>query len=292
MAIDLHTHSTASDGTASPAEVVRLAAAAGLSAVALTDHDTVEGLDEAAAEAERSGVRLVRGCEISCDTGGRVPGTMHLLVYFLDASAGEADDDLAARPLPARFRWLQQARNARNERIVAVLGDHGIDVSLDEVLAEAGDGSVGRPHVAAVLVRTGAVSSVDEAFEVWLGKGRPAYVERERLGIGEALALAEASGGITSVAHPDSLGLTADALDAFVGELAAAGLDALEAVYGRYSPAERMAFTDLAARHDLAITGGSDFHGVYKPDLSVGTGTGDLVVPDELLEAMEVRAAR
>lgn len=286
MAIDLHTHSTASDGSASPAEVVRLAARAGLDAVALTDHDTVEGLAEAAAEAERAGVRLVPGCEISCEPADRFPGTMHLLVYFLDVSGGP---DLGTLPLPARFRELREARSTRNARIVATLNDHGVDITLDDVLAEAGDGTVGRPHVAAVLVRAGAVASVQEAFDVWLARGRPAYMERDRLGVEEALDLARASGGVTSVAHPHSIGLTGGDLDSFVAELAAAGLDALEAVYGRYSPSERDDLAELAARHGLAVTGGSDFHGTYKPDLAVGTGTGDLAVPDRLLDELEAR---
>lgn len=292
MTIDLHTHSTASDGTCSPAEVVRLAAAAGLSALALTDHDTVEGLHEAATEAGRTGVRLVPGCEISCGTAGRVPGTMHLLVYFLDGGGDGADTrSIGSRPLPARFTELQRARSTRNERIVATLRDHGIDISLDEVRAEAGEGSVGRPHIASVLMRSGVVGSVQEAFDAWLAKGRPAYLERERLGIEESLELARASGAVTSLAHPDSVGLAGDDLDAFVAELAGAGLDALEAVYGRYSPAERERFAALAARHGLAVTGGSDFHGAYKPDLSVGTGTGDLAVGPHLLEALEVVGA-
>jgi len=289
MAIDLHTHSTASDGSASPAEVVRLAARAGLDAVALTDHDTVEGLAEATVEADRAGVRLVPGCEISCDPAGRFPGTMHLLVYFLDRRDDRNGTDLEAAPLPARFRALREARNTRNEKIVAALHDHGVDIALDDVLAEAGGGSVGRPHVAAVLVRAGVVGSVQEAFDVWLAKGRPAYLERDRLGVEEAIALARASGGVTSVAHPYSVGLTGDDLDAFVATLATLGLDALEAVYGRYSPAERGALTELAIRHGLAVTGGSDFHGAYKPDLAVGTGTGDLHVPGALLAVLEAR---
>ena len=275
--IDLHSHSTASDGSDSPAELMALAARAGLSAVALTDHDTVEGLAEARAAAVEVGVRLVPGCELSCEVG---EATMHLLVYFLDDGPG---------PLQDRLGGLQAARAERNERIVAVLREHGLDVTLDEILAEAGGGSVGRPHVAGVLLRKGYVSSIQEAFDQWLGRGRPAYLERERLLPAEAVALAHASGAVAVVAHPMSLGFEGSELDEFVASLAADGLDGLECDYGRYSPDRRSDLRALATRHNLAITGGSDYHGRYKPDLALGTGLGDLSVADDLLEALEGR---
>ncbi|MGH9009027.1 MAG: PHP domain-containing protein, partial [Acidimicrobiia bacterium] len=149
--IDLHTHSTASDGSDEPAALMAMAASQGLSAVALTDHDTIEGLAEARAAATEAGLRLVQGCELSCEVGS---ATMHLLVYFLADGPG---------PLQDRLSGLQAARADRNRRIVGVLQDHGLDVTLDEILAEAGSGSVGRPHVAGVLLRKGYVSSVQEA---------------------------------------------------------------------------------------------------------------------------------
>jgi hypothetical protein len=275
--IDLHSHSTASDGSDSPAELVALAARAGLTALALTDHDTVEGLAEARAAAVAAGVRLVQGCELSCEVGA---ATMHLLVYFLDDGPGPLQDELAG---------LQAARADRNRRIVAVLRDHGLDVTLDEILTEAGGGSVGRPHVAGVLLRKGYVGSVQEAFDVWLAKGRPAYLDRERLLPADAIALAHASGAVAVMAHPTSLGFDAPALEEFVTGLAADGLDGLECEYGRYSPDLRAALRSLAARLALAVTGGSDYHGRYKPDISLGTGTGDLNVPDTLLDELEAR---
>ena len=278
--IDLHSHSTVSDGTDPPARVVELASDAGVSALALTDHDTLEHLPAARAAADAAGLRLVPGCEISCELGGRAPGSMHLLVFFVDDAGGELQD---------RLRALQAARNERNVQIVQALNAHGIPITVEAVQAQAGPGSVGRPHIARVLMEQGHVASIQEAFDQWLAKGRPAYFERDRLAPEEAIELTHASGGVCAVAHPLSLGLAGGELDEFVGVLRSAGLDGLECEYGSYEPEERGALHELAARHDLAPTGGSDYHGDNKPGLSVGTGRGDLHVPDEYLDALESR---
>jgi predicted metal-dependent phosphoesterase TrpH len=278
--IDLHSHSTMSDGTDSPTRVVQLAGEAGLAALALTDHDTLDHLPEARAAAEAQSLRLVPGCEISCELSGRAPGTMHLLVFFVDDAPGELRDRLAA---------LQEARNERNVQIVEALNERGVPITVEAVQAQAGPGSVGRPHIARVLMEAGHVSSIQEAFDVWLGKGRPAYFERDRLEPEDAIELTHASGGVCAIAHPGSLGLDDVELDAFVGELADAGLDGLECEYGAYLPEERAPLHELARRHGLAPTGGSDYHGDNKPGLSVGTGRGDLRVPDDYLTALESR---
>jgi predicted metal-dependent phosphoesterase TrpH len=249
----------------------------GLTAIALTDHDTVEGLAEARAAAADAGVRLVQGCELSCEVGS---ATMHLLVYFLEDGPG---------PLQDRLSGLQGSRADRNRRIVGVLQDHGLDVTLDDILTEAVSGSVGRPHVAGVLLRKGYVSSIQEAFDLWLAKGRPAYLERDRLLPAEAIALAHASGAVAVLAHPTSLGFEGDELERFIAGLAADGLDGMECEYGRYTPELRASLQAIAGRLGLAVTGGSDYHGRYKPDIALGSGTGDLAVPDELLEALESR---
>jgi hypothetical protein len=275
--IDLHAHSICSDGSDTPAELMRLAAGVGLAAVALTDHDTVEGLAEARAAASEAGVCLVQGCEISCE----VPvGTMHLLVYFLDEGPGPLQDRLGA---------LQHGRSTRNEQIVGLLQEGGVDISLEEILAEAGGGSVGRPHFAAVMLRKGFVSSIQEAFDIWLAKGRPAYLGRDRLTPEESISLAHASGAVAVLAHPRYLELEPPALEKFAGELADLGLDGIESEYGRFSPEERAVYRDLATNLGLCHTGGSDYHGTYKPDLALGTGRGDLAVPDELLDALVER---
>lgn len=282
--IDLHAHSNASDGSDAPAELIARAARAGLDALALTDHDTIEGIGEAQLAADRHGVHLVPGCELSCTVE---QGAMHLLVYFLSGHfvAG------GPGPLQDRLAGLQAGRLTRNARIASTLTENGLPVTEEEIAAEAGTGSVGRPHIAAVLVRKGHVGSIQEAFDQWLAYGRPAYFARDRLTPAEAIALAHASGAVAVLAHPTTLGLEPPALEAFVGELTGLGLDGLECEYGRYTPDERASFRALAERFTLCPTGGSDYHGTYKPDLALGTGTGDLAVPDQLLTALEARAA-
>lgn len=274
--IDLHTHSTASDGSEPPAAIPGLAAAAGCSAVALTDHDRLDGLPAAQEAADQAGVRLVPGCEISCPH----PGTLHLLVYFVTPGEGPLQDELVR---------LQEVRDERNGAMVEQLQSLGLPITYAELQAEAGGVGAGRPHAAALLVAKGAAASIQDAFDRYLAKGRPGYVEKHRLDAADALRLARQSGGVPVLAHPLSLGLDPAALDRAVAELAALGLSGLEAVYGRYQPEERRGLAELAERHGLVATGGSDFHGSYKPDLSVGTGTGDLDVPDDVLTRLEER---
>ncbi len=278
--IDLHTHSNASDGTDPPAEVVALAAAARCSAVALTDHDTLDHVAAAREAGAELGLRVVPGCELSCEVRGRAPGSMHLLVYFVDDAPGPLADQLAR---------LRAARDERNVGMVERLREAGFDITVEDVRAVAGDATVGRPHIAQVLVDRGDVSSIDEAFRRWLAKGRPAYRERLRLEPEDAIDLAHASGAVSSLAHPRSLGLDGDELDEFVAGLHATGLDALESEYGAYTPDVRSELSELAARHGLARTGGSDYHGTRKPGLAVGVATGDLSVDGELLDRLEAR---
>ena len=275
--IDLHTHSTVSDGSDAPERIPELAAAAGCRAVALTDHDRLDGLATAAARAAELGVEFVPGVEVSCEVPA---GTMHLLVYWVEAGAGPLQDALVG---------LQDERSARNRRMVARFAELGLPVTEDDLVEEAGGPGIGRPHAAAVLVRKGVVGSVQEAFDVWLAKGRPAYVDKGRLGPGEAISLGRASGGVPVLAHPLSLGLEPGALEAAIREFAEAGLGGIEATYGRYSPEDRAGLVDLAGRTGLVATGGSDHHGTYKPDLQVGVGRGDLDVPDSTLDALAAR---
>jgi predicted metal-dependent phosphoesterase TrpH len=281
--IDLHTHSTVSDGSEPPAQVVRLAAAAGLRAVALTDHDRFDGLAEAGAEAARLGVELVPGCEVSCRGPGdpaSAAGSAHVLVYFPDEDG----------PLSATLATLRRNREDRNRRLVARLVELGLPVTWEEVVAEAGgEDGLGRPHVAAVLVRHGVVGSIQEAFDRYLGPGGAAYLPKDNLGLPEVARLAAASGGLCVLAHPLSLGLPEASLARFLEDLAGLGFAGAEAFYGRYRPEERQLLERLARRAGLVPTGGSDFHGTYKPDLAVGTGQGDLAVPDWCLEELLAR---
>ncbi|HXW81192.1 MAG TPA: PHP domain-containing protein [Acidimicrobiales bacterium] len=274
--IDLHTHSTVSDGSDTPEELVDLAVKAGLSAMALTDHDRQDGIAPARARAGEAGIELVAGAEISCQH----PATMHMLVYFLEPGEGPLQDELVR---------LQAARDDRNDRLLDRLAEVGLPVTRQELEEEAGGSGAGRPHVAAILVRKGFARSVQDAFDRYLAKGRPAYVEKERLSAPVAITLALQSGALPVLAHPLSMGLGDSELEAALEELAEAGLVGLEAIYSRYSKDERASLAVMAARADLAITGGSDYHGTYKPDLSIGTGLGDLHVPNGALEALRDR---
>ncbi len=265
--IDLHLHSTCSDGSETPARVVELAAAAACTAVALTDHDGLFGVVEARARAEELGIECVSGCEISCAFS---PGTMHVLCYFVEPGEGPLQDELER---------LQMDRSNRNERLLLRLRELGLPITREEVEQAAGSPVIGRPHFASVLVANGAAESIQDAFDRLLGRGAPGYVPKARIDASTAIRAVKGSGAVAVLAHPMSLGLDMAGLDRAVEELSSVGLVGLECYYGRYSPNERAALVEIAKTHDLVATGGSDFHGTFKPDLSVGTGTGDLDVP-------------
>lgn len=275
--IDLHVHTDRSDGTESPARVAELAAATGCASIAITDHDRLDGVAPARQRAEALGVHVIGGCETSCRTA---TGTLHLLAYFVEDGDGPLQDELVR---------LRQWRQERNALLAGRLAELGLPVTLEEMEAEAGGQGAGRPHAAAVLVRKGVVGSVQEAFERWLADGKPAFVEGQHLTPERAIGLVRASGGVAVLAHPLSLDLAWPDLDRAVGELAELGLSGLEAIYGRYTRDERAQLAVLARRHNLVATGGSDYHGAYKPDLQIGRGLGDLHVADGVLADLEAR---
>jgi predicted metal-dependent phosphoesterase TrpH len=203
---------------------------------------------------------------------------MHLVVLWLQPGSG---------PLQDRLGSIQRGRHARNAAIVELLGDLGMPVSIEEVVEESGSGSVGRPHIAAVMMRKGYVQSVAEAFDLWLGAGRPAYAGRPRLSPEEAIDLAIASGGVPVLAHPHTLGINrADEMADLLDRLRSAGLVGLEAACSGYRRHEREGYADLARRFGLVASGGSDYHGLYKPDLELGIGYGDLVVPEVVVDRL------
>jgi predicted metal-dependent phosphoesterase TrpH len=278
--IDLHLHSVFSDGSETPERICELAAEAGLSAIALTDHDGVGGIERARERAGELGLRFLPGCEVSCRTES---GSLHMLCYFPYSSGG------AAGSFGAELERLADDRTSRNERMAEKLVALGLPITYEEVLAEAGGRGVGRPHFAAVLVRNGAADSIQDAFDRYLGAGAPGYVHKARLSPHQALATINEAGALGVIAHPYSLGLDVSHLERLVADLAGAGLAGVECYYGRYSPEARADLVSLARRRGLVPTGGSDYHGAYKPDLSVGTGTGDLKVPDEVLDELEAR---
>lgn len=276
MTVDLHTHSTASDGTDSPAVLVHKAAKAGLETVALTDHDTLEGIEEAEAAAKEAGIDLVPGVELSLDFD---QGGMHLLVLWLQPGSG---------PLQDRLAGLQEGRSQRNAKILERLEELGMPIDPEELARESGGGSVGRPHIAAVMMARGYVEDIRTAFDEYLGSGKPAYVSRERLQPVEAIELARSSGGVCVLAHPSTLNvLSAPAMAAVLEPLVEAGLHGLEALYPSYRQHERDGYAALARRFGLVPSGGSDYHGHYKPGLDLGNGYGDLIVPKSVLEELE-----
>ena len=265
--VDLHLHSTASDGRLSPAEVVAVAAGRGLTTIALTDHDTIGGIAEAVAAARAfPGFRMVPGVELSTDAGGEV----HVIGYFIDCTS----DDLRAR--------LDKMRNSRRERAQAMierLADLGVVIEWSRVKEIAGSGSVGRPHLAQAMLEKGYIASFKDAFTHYIGYGGPAYVERQKVTPVRAVEIVLEAGGLPVLAHP----LTGSATEALVIELKAAGLVGLEAYYNNYTADQISDLVSLAREHNLIATGGSDYHGI---DDQSETAIGGVEVPLEAAEQL------
>lgn len=279
MPVDLHTHSRLSDGSDTPTELIETAHSVGLSALALTDHDTQDGIQEARSAGAGLGIEIIPGVEISCEWA---PGTLHMVVLFLEPGEG---------PLQDRLARLQRARATRNDHIVERLNGLGIEITNEEVAEEAGTGVTGRPHIAALLIRKGIAEDMRAAFDEYLGNGRPAYVARERLTPEDSIGLALQSRALPILSHPYTMGLESETQfrEAF-GYLADLGLAGIDCYYPEYSPDEREALAAVTRSFGMIPSGGSDYHGTYKEGLQLGTGWGDLVVADEVLE--ELRAAR
>ena len=275
--IDLHTHSTCSDGSLTPEELASAAAAAKLEAVALTDHDTTGGLLAFLATAHQSGLRGITGIEISAE---HHPGAMHMLGYFFDpAHAG----------LQEKLGKLRAGRNERNRKILQKLCELGLELTWEEVHALAGGEVVGRPHFARALIARGHVKDKDEAFGKLLARGQPAYAERFRLSPADSISMIRAAGGVAVLAHPCSLKLGQKQLRALLLELRAAGLEGLEVYHSEHNPSQTRLYHRLATDLGLALSGGSDFHGTLMPDIKLGYGFGGLRVPAELLPKLEAR---
>lgn len=252
MRIDLHTHSTASDGTDTPAELVRKAAAAGLDVVALTDHDTTRGHADALA-ALPQGLTLVTGAELSCRLDGV---SMHLLAYLFDP---EEPALLAEREL------VRDDRVPRAQGMIAKLNELGVPVTWDQVARIAGDGSVGRPHVASALVELGVVDSVNDAFTPeWLADGGRAYVPKHETDPFEAVGLVKNAGGVAVFAHPAAVKRGRTVPESAIAELAEAGLDGIEVDHMDHDPDTRTRLRGLAGELGLLVTGSSDYHGSRK----------------------------
>ncbi|RKX39717.1 MAG: phosphoesterase [Verrucomicrobia bacterium] len=273
--IDLHTHSVYSDGTNTPAELVSMAAERGLGALALTDHDTVKGIPELLATAEAASVEAVPGIELSAECER---GTMHILGYFIDHTCPI---------LLEKIEKIRTGRDIRNVEILKKLNKLGYRLLWEDVERQAGLDVVGRPHIAAALLERGHVKSKKAAFDLLLAKGRPGYVERDRYSAKECIDLIREAGGVSVLAHPATIYLPDEQLRILVGELKEHGLGGIEAHYAEYRPENIRKFTEWAEELELICTGGTDFHGANSPDLKLGTGFGQLRVPDEALDQLK-----
>ncbi len=284
--VDLHTHSTASDGTFSPTELMRAAKAAGLVGIALTDHDTGNGLQEAAAEAARLGIRFVPGIEISADFPA--PGQLHILGHFIEPGS------------PALHKMstiLLDSRNERNPKIIERLNQLGCNITMAQVEAIAREHVasgkpvvIGRPHIAEALFRANCVASVRQAFDVYLGTTGAAYFPKERLTPRQAIECIHEAGGLATIAHAVHLQAENPAhLQTIVGNLAEAGMDGIEVWHSDHDEKYVKLTLDLAKRYNLVTTGGSDFHGRPKPDVMLGRGKNNVRVPVDVLDRLEAR---
>lgn len=275
--VDLHTHTTASDGTDSPSELVRLAAEAGLTAVAVTDHDTVAGLDEAVRAGEEYGIEVIRGCELSTQSAC---GELHILGLWLPPDT---------EPLERTLSLARERRNARNKVIVAKLNELGVPLTYEQVLEEAGGKAVGRPHIARALVRLGSVPDERAAFDRYLRSGAPAYVPKEAFAAHEGVKLLADFGATAALAHPVLVRSPRPELEACIVELRDHGLDVLEAFHADHSQTDEAYVRGLARRLGLGLTGGSDYHGRSKPNVRLGWGRGGLRVGVDVLDALKAR---
>jgi hypothetical protein len=276
---DLHTHTTSSDGLLSPPELIRLAKAKGLTTLGVTDHDTVAGLAEALAAGSSYGVTVIPGVELSTEWEDK---EIHILGYYLDWQKEN---------LLAFLETMRQARYRRTARMVARLQELGYDISMGEVEQELRGEAVGRPHIAAVLVRKGYAPSVEAAFKTLLARGRPAYVPREKVEPGRAVEVILKAGGVPVLAHP---GLSP--ADALLPALVDGGLQGIEAYYPLHDAAATRRYLEFASRYDLVVTGGSDFHGmVDNSHADLGTcrvGTAELEQLQRRAEKIKAQATK
>ena len=283
MSIDLHIHSTASDGTLTPSEIVTRARKLGLAAIAITDHDTVDGVHQILSNGTPSDIHYMTGVELSTTPPPAFPsrGSLHLLGYGF-----RHDDPELAREL----QKLQDARRNRNPQIIAKLQALGIDIRVDELDTPDGQRQTGRPHIAMLLLEKGVVTSVDEAFDRFLGNDGPAYVDKYRIDCRRAIHIIRQAGGVPVLAHPALIHPARNwSLDTLVATLKSHGLQGLEVYYPEHSDAETRRFHALARKHGLLMTGGTDFHGAIKPSVELGRAEGGFSVPFHLYEQLAAR---
>lgn len=276
--IDLHIHSSASDGTLSSSEILIQARKQNLGAIAITDHDSIEGSRKAICAGIPPPLKFLTGVEISTTPppGFFCSGSFHILGYGI-----KLNDPVLNQTL----EMLQEARRNRNPQILSRLNHLGMTLSLKEVENEVREGQIGRPHIADLMVKKGFVKSSDDAFDRYLGKDKPAYVDKFRIDCERAIEIIAKAGGISVLAHPLLLNIEQDEImEDLIVTLKSMGLKGLEVYYPNHMPEHIDYYAVLARRHDLLMTGGSDFHGFLKPDIQMGSGKGNLNIPFELYE--------
>ncbi|MCZ6765397.1 MAG: PHP domain-containing protein [bacterium] len=269
MAIDLHMHSTFSDGVHSPTKLVELAIKRKLRAISLTDHDSLGGVNEAIAAGNKYGLEVISGCELSCEFKGR---DLHILGYGVDQNNAEFQDMLS------KFR---ETRYKRGIKIVEKLNALGMNIDPAEVLAKAGEGALGRPHIAAVLVDKGYVSRNAEAFDKYIADGGPAYVAKYKMSPAEAIRYIHLAGGLAFIAHP---GIFLEEADD-IRELASSGFDGVEVYHPKHNAGKIEQLEAVAKDYGLLVSGGTDYHGFTGRDMPMGS----IEIPYEILEAIKKR---
>ena len=278
--VDLHVHSRVSDGVLAPRDVVRMASEMGLRAVAVTDHDTVAGVPEALAAGEEFGIEVIPAVEISTQFAD---GACHILGYFIDIQ------NAALGTLLAEAR---EGRRRRNVQMLEKLAALGVPLAMDDVRRHVTAGVVTRAHFASAMIEKGYVASWDEAFERFLGRGKPAYVHRKHVEPFEAIRAVRGAGGLSALAHPRQLNRTVEETGQWIAELARAGLDAVETMSPDHGPALAKRYRAVASRLGLVETGGTDWHGhANNAGFTIGVGSGALRVRYEVVEKMKRRLA-
>lgn len=278
--VDLHVHSTKSDGTFSPAELVSYALEKGLAAFALTDHDTTEGIEEALAAAEGKDIEVIPGIEFSTEYEGK---DIHIVGLYIDYK-GEA--------FQRYLKDFQDSRDLRNRKMCQKLTEHGVSITYEALCSEYPDAVLTRAHYARYLWEHGYVTGMKEAFDRYIGDRAPCFIPREKVTPARAVTLILESGGIPILAHPILYHMSDARLEKLVSTLKDVGLIGIEAIYSTYNSAEERQIRHLATKYDLCISGGSDFHGGTKPGLDLGCGYGKLYVPYEVLAKLKETATR
>lgn len=275
--IDLHTHSIKSDGAQTPADVVRSAYAAGLSAISLTDHDNIDGVSEAIAEGERLGIEMIPGVELSAQSDTE----LHILGYFIDIHNKRLKDAMA---------YALEVRDQRQEETCRKLNEQGFQITMDELRREAhGNPVLCRAHFAQIMVRKGYAQSVQQAFSKYLSVGCYAYSNRQALTGPEAVSLIREAGGIAVAAHLHLIKMEDAPLKEYLQSLIPYGLDGIEGYYTDYTPDMDKRYRAMARELGLVISGGTDYHGANKPHIAIGRGRGNLEIPYDILEGLKKR---